>query len=94
MIVGLFAVFAVAGYRVAMRAPDRFGALLAAGCHDLGRRRGGAQHRHGHLRAPRLRCAAPVPLGGGSSLVILMVAAGILVNVARRCEERGAARPA
>ena len=37
----------------------------------------------------------PLPFlsAGGSSLVILMVAAGMLVNVARRCEHRGAAPP-
>ena len=38
----------------------------------------------------------PLPFisAGGSSLVILMVAAGILANVARRCESRSTARPA
>jgi cell division protein FtsW len=94
MIVGLFAVFAVAGYRVAMRAPDRFGALLAAGVTTWVV--GAAVLNIGMVTSVLPVSGVPLPFlsAGGSSLVILMVAAGILVNVARRCEERGAARPA
>jgi cell division protein FtsW len=94
MIVGLFAVFAVAGYRVATRAPDRFGALLAAGVTTWVV--GAAVLNIGMVTSVLPVSGVPLPFlsAGGSSLVILMVAAGILVNVARRCEERGAARPA
>ncbi|MDQ1467186.1 MAG: cell division protein FtsW [Actinomycetota bacterium] len=94
MIVGLFAVFAVAGYRVAMRAPDRFGALLAAGVTTWVV--GAAVLNIGMVTSVLPVSGVPLPFlsAGGSSLVILMVAAGILVNVARRCEQRGAARPA
>jgi cell division protein FtsW len=93
MIVGLFAVFAVAGYRVAMRAPDRFGALLAAGVTTWVV--GAAVLNIGMVTSVLPVSGVPLPFlsAGGSSLVILMIAAGILVNVARRCEQRGAAQP-
>jgi cell division protein FtsW len=93
MIVGLFAVFAVVGYRVAMRAPDRFGALLAAGVTTWVV--GAAALNIGMVTSVLPVSGVPLPFisAGGSSLVILMVAAGILANVARRCEQRGAARP-
>jgi cell division protein FtsW len=93
MIVGLFAVFAVAGYRVATRAPDRFGALLAAGVTTWVV--GAAVLNIGMVTSVLPVSGVPLPFlsAGGSSLVILMVAAGILVNVARRCEQRGAALP-
>jgi cell division protein FtsW len=93
MIVGLFAVFAVVGYRVAMRAPDRFGSLLAAGVTTWVV--GAAVLNIGMVTSVLPVSGVPLPFisAGGSSLVILMVAAGILVNVARHCEDRGAARP-
>jgi cell division protein FtsW len=93
MIVGLFAVFAVVGYRVAMRAPDRFGALLAAGVTTWVV--GAAALNIGMVTSVLPVSGVPLPFlsAGGSSLVILMIAAGILANVARRCEQRGAALP-
>jgi cell division protein FtsW len=93
MIVGLFAVFAVAGYRVAMRAPDRFGSLIAAGVTTWVV--GAAVLNIGMVTSVLPVSGVPLPFlsAGGSSLVILMIAAGILVNVARRCEQRGAALP-
>jgi cell division protein FtsW len=93
MIVGLFAVFAVVGYRVAMRAPDRFGSLLAAGVTTWVV--GAAVLNIGMVTSVLPVSGVPLPFlsAGGSSLVILMIAAGILVNVARRCEQRGATRP-
>jgi cell division protein FtsW len=93
MIIGLFAVFAVAGYRVAMRAPDRFGSLLAAGVTTWVV--GAAVLNIGMVTSVLPVSGVPLPFlsAGGSSLVILMIAAGILVNVARRCEQRGADLP-
>jgi cell division protein FtsW len=88
MIVGLFVVFAVIGYRVAMRAPDRFGSLLAAGVTTWVV--GAAVLNIGMVTSVLPVSGVPLPFlsAGGSSLVILMVAAGMLVNVARRCENR------
>ena len=90
MIIGLFVVFAVVGYRIAMRAPDRFGALLAAGVTSWVV--GAAVLNIGMVTSVLPVSGVPLPFlsAGGSSLVILMVAAGMLVNVARRCEDRGA----
>jgi cell division protein FtsW len=88
MIIGLFVVFAVVGYRIAMRAPDRFGALLAAGVTSWVV--GAAVLNIGMVTSVLPVSGVPLPFlsAGGSSLVILMVAAGMLVNVARRCDDR------
>ena len=93
MIVGLFAVFAVVGYRISMRASDRFGALLAAGVTTW--IVGAAALNIGMVTSVLPVSGVPLPFlsAGGSSLVILMIAAGMLANVARRCEPRGAAQP-
>jgi len=93
MIIGLFAVFAVVGYRVALRAPDRFGSLLAAGVTTWVV--GAAVLNIGMVTSVLPVSGVPLPFisAGGSSLVILMIAAGILVNVARRCEQRSADLP-
>ncbi len=82
-VVGLFVALAWLGVRTALRAPDRFGALLAAGittwlvgqgviniCTVLG-------------LAPVTGVPMPFVSFGGSALVISMLAAGILVNIAR-----------
>ena len=93
MIVGLFAVFGLVGFRVAMRAPDRFGVLLAAGVTTW--IVGAAAINIGVVTSVLPVSGVPLPFlsAGGSSLVIPMIAAGILANVARRCEQRGAAPP-
>ena len=82
-VVGLFVALAWLGVRAALRAPDRFGALLAAGittwlvgqgviniCTVLG-------------LAPVTGVPMPFVSFGGSALVISMFAAGVLVNIAR-----------
>jgi cell division protein FtsW len=88
MIIGLFVVFAVVGYRIAMRAPDRFGSLLAAGVTTWVV--GAAVLNIGMVTSVLPVSGVPLPFisAGGSSLVILMIAAGMLVNVARRCDDR------
>ena len=94
LVLGLFVGLGLIGLRIARRAPDRFGALLAAGVTTWVV--GAAVLNIGMVTSVLPVSGVPLPFlsAGGSSLVILMVAAGILVNVARRCEERGAARPA
>ena len=85
-LLALFAAFAVAGAKVALRSKDRFGMLLAAGVTIW-------IDAQALLNVAMVVGLAPVqgtPLpfisAGGSSLVILMAAAGILANVARHCE--------
>jgi cell division protein FtsW len=83
-VVGLFVAFAVLGVRTALRAPDRFGALVAAGvtawvCAQ-------AVVNMGAVTSLLPVTGVPLPFVsfGGSSLVVTMLAAGILLNIARQ----------
>ncbi|MEX0664600.1 MAG: putative lipid II flippase FtsW [Acidimicrobiia bacterium] len=80
----LFIAFVMLGTITAMRAPDRFGTLLAAGITVWI----GAQAAVNMGGVVGLMPASSVPLPfvsfGGSALVVTMVGAGILANVARQ----------
>ena len=74
----------VAGSAVALRAPDRFGMLLAVGittwifsqaCLNLGSVMG---------LVPTVGVTLPLLSHGGTSLVVVMATTGILLNVARQ----------
>ena len=85
-VVGLFVAFAALGIRTALRAPDRFGVLLAAGvtawvC-------GQAFVNMGAVTSLLPVTGVPLPFVsfGGSSLVVTMAATGILLNVARQAK--------
>lgn len=84
LVVMLFAFLAVLGIRVASRAPDRFGALMAAGitCWVVSQ----ALINIGAVIGVLPVTGVPLPFVsfGGSSLVIVMGAMGILLNVARQ----------
>ena len=91
-VVGLFVAFAVLGIRTALRAPDRFGALLAAGvtawvC-------GQAFVNMGAVTSLLPVTGVPLPFVsfGGSSLVVTMAATGILLNVARQARRAPSGR--
>ena len=84
LVIALFATFTVLGVRIAMRAPDRFGTLLAAGvtawvagqaCLNLGVVVG---------LLPVTGVPLPFVSFGGSSLLVTMAATGILLNIARQ----------
>jgi len=81
LVVVLFAVFAVLGVRAALRAPDRFGGLVAAGITAW--IVGQAFINIGAVIGLLPVTGVPLPFVsfGGSSLVITMVAVGILLNV-------------
>jgi cell division protein FtsW len=92
LVVGLFVAFAFLGVRAAVRAPDRFGTLVATGvtasiC-------GQAFINIGAVIGILPVTGVPLPFVsfGGSSLVIAMAGTGILLNVARH--GRGARAPA
>jgi cell division protein FtsW len=94
LVIGLFVVFAVLGVRAALRAPDRFGALLAGGvtawvC-------GQAAVNMGAVTGLLPVTGVPLPFVsfGGSSLVVTMAATGILLNIARQSTPARAARRA
>jgi cell division protein FtsW len=80
----LFVAFAVLGVRAALRAPDRFGALLAAGVTAWVVAQ--AFINIGAVVGVLPITGVPLPFVsfGGSSLVVVMGAVGILLNVARQ----------
>jgi cell division protein FtsW len=84
LVVGLFVAFAVLGTRAALRAPDRFGTLLAAGVTAWVV--GQAAINIGAVIGLLPVSGIPLPFVsfGGSALVFTMIAAGILGNVARQ----------
>jgi cell division protein FtsW len=84
LVVGLFVAFGVVGTRVAVRAPDRFGMLLAAGVTVWVV--GQAVINIGGVVGLLPVSGIPLPFVsfGGSALVFTMVAAGLLASVARR----------
>jgi cell division protein FtsW len=94
-VVLLFGAFAYLGVRTALRAPDRFGTLLAAGVTVwiVGQSVVNVGAVIGML--PVTGVPLPFVSFGGSSLFLGMVAVGILVNVARQGTEGGVhGRPA
>jgi cell division protein FtsW len=90
--VGFFIAFAVLGVRAATRAPDRFGMLLASGITAWVVFQ--AFLNIGAVIGILPVTGVPLPFlsQGGSSLVLLMAATGVLLNIARQGE--GGQRPA
>ena len=89
LVIGLFVVLAYSGIRVALAAPDTFGALLAAGitawlCIQ-------AFINIGVVVAliPVTGITLPFISAGGSSLTISLAAVGILLSISRETVERG-----
>jgi len=82
LVIGAFAVFAVAGFRIALRCRDPFGKLLAAGLTAL--ICGQAAINLGAVLgiAPLTGIPLPFVSYGGSSLVVLLAGVGILLNIA------------
>jgi len=81
LVIGAYALLAVRGFRAARRAPDLFGTYLAAGITCL--ITVGAILNIGVVTGlfPTKGMTLPFISHGGSSLVINMLAAGILINV-------------
>ena len=94
-VLGLFAFIMYLGVRVARTAPDRFGMLVAAGITIwIGVQ---ALVNIGAVTATMPITGVPLPLVsfGGSSLVVSLIAMGILTNIARQARRpRRAKRPA
>jgi cell division protein FtsW len=83
VVLGLFAGFGLVGFHVARRAPDMFGTLIAAGVTAwiVGQAAINLGAVIGVL--PVSGITLPFLSAGGSSLVITMLGAGIVANVAR-----------
>jgi cell division protein FtsW len=88
-VIGLFLILAYSGVRVALAAPDTFGALLAAGITAwLGLQ---AFLNIGVVVAllPITGITLPFISAGGSSLIISFAAVGILLSISRETVEKG-----
>ena len=81
IILGMFAIFVHRGYRVAMEAPDRFGFLLATGITTWVAFQTLLNIAVNLALFPLTGITMPFISYGGSSLVSLMLATGILLNV-------------
>jgi cell division protein FtsW len=82
LVIGAFALLAVTGFRIAMRCPDPFGKLLAAGITALVCGQAAINLAAALGIAPLTGIPLPFVSYGGSSLVVLLAAMGILLNIA------------
>jgi cell division protein FtsW len=82
LVIGAFALFAVAGFRIALRCRDPFGKLLAAGLTALICGQAAINLAAVLGIAPLTGIPLPFVSYGGSSLVVLLAGAGILLNIA------------
>jgi cell division protein FtsW len=81
-VIGCFAAFGYVGFRIALRCRDPFGKLLAAGLTALVCGQAGINLAAVLGIAPLTGIPLPFVSYGGSSLVVLLVAVGILLNIA------------
>ena len=82
LVIGAFAVFAVAGFRIALRCRDPFGKLLGAGLTALICGQAAINLAAVLGIAPLTGIPLPFVSYGGSSLVVLLAGVGILLNIA------------
>jgi cell division protein FtsW len=92
VLIGLFGMFGYAGLRAAHRARDRFSKLLAAGLTSLVLAQAALNLFAVLGLAPLTGVPLPFVSYGGTSLVMTLAAAGLILNVARRPAQAGAAR--
>jgi cell division protein FtsW len=92
VLVGLFGMFGYAGLRAAHRARDRFSKLLAAGLTSLILAQAALNLFAVFGLAPLTGVPLPFVSYGGTSLVITLASAGLILNVARRPAAQGAGR--
>jgi cell division protein FtsW len=84
VLLGLFGIFGYAGLRAAHRARDRFSKLLAAGLTSLILAQAALNLFAVLGLAPLTGVPLPFVSYGGTSLVLTLAAAGLILNVARR----------
>jgi cell division protein FtsW len=88
LLIVLFGAFALIGYRIARAAPDLFGALLAIGLTNLVAVQAFLHMAVNLALIPTTGVTLPFISYGRSSLLVCMIAVGMLVNVARQAERR------
>ena len=84
VLIGLFGMFGYAGFRAAHRARDRYGKLLAAGLTSLILAQASINLFAVLGLAPLTGVPLPFVSYGGTSLIVTLAAAGLILNVARR----------
>ncbi len=89
VVIGLFVAFAYAGIRTAMRAPDTFGGLVAAGITAWICFQALINVAVVVAVAPVTGITLPFVSAGGSSLTVSLAAVGILLSISRETVERG-----
>jgi cell division protein FtsW len=82
LVIGAFAVFTIVGFRIALRCADPFGKLLAAGLTALVAGQAAINLAAVLGIAPLTGIPLPFVSYGGSSLVVLLAAVGVLLNIA------------
>ncbi|TMF45971.1 MAG: hypothetical protein E6I24_09140, partial [Chloroflexi bacterium] len=88
-VLALFALFTYRGYRVALKAPDAFGSLLACGVTTWVAFQALINIAAVTVTLPTTGIPLPFISYGGSSLAISLAAVGILVNVSTQSEKVG-----
>jgi cell division protein FtsW len=88
-VLGLFGLFAYRGYRVALKAPDAFGSLLACGVTTWIALQALINIAAVTVTLPTTGIPLPFISYGGSSLAITLLAVGILLNVSTQSEKVG-----
>lgn len=83
MVVGLYMVLAIRGFMIARRAPDTFGSLLASGVTVWIIAKAMLNIAVMTAVVPATGASLPFISFGGSSLVVVMAGAGLLLSVAR-----------
>ena len=83
IVVVFYVALVVIGFRIASRAPDLFGELLAIGCTSLIALQATLHMAVGLALAPATGLALPLISYGRSNLIVTLVAIGILISVAR-----------
>jgi cell division protein FtsW len=92
VLIGLFGMFGYAGLRAAHRARDRFSKLLAAGLTSLILAQAALNLFAVLGLAPLTGVPLPFVSYGGTSLVLTLASAGLVLNVARRPAAHGTSR--
>ncbi len=87
MLIFLFAVVAVRGMRIALRAPDRFAALVATGITGMVVSQAIINVAVVTASVPVTGITLPLVSYGGSSLLIVMASLGILLNISKHSSE-------
>lgn len=87
IILGMYAIFVYRGFRVAVEAPDRFGFLVAAGITTWIAAQTLLNMAVNLALFPLTGITMPFISYGGSSLVSIMLATGILLNISMHSKE-------